>query len=112
MAPSTVYRYKVKAINDAGEAESSVLTLTATPAAIAQTVPDNRMWIGANTGGTGFSVQTPEKVGIQHLGNGRYRVSDVSINTGLRQVLSRRSFMLMARRPLLEVHQHPVLLTR
>jgi len=84
VAPSTIYRYKVKAVNDAGEAESSVLTLAATPAAVAQTIPDNRMWIGANSGvggATGFALQTPEKVGIQHLGNGRYRVSDVSINT-------------------------------
>ena len=82
VTPGATYKYKLRALNEAGETESAVLTPGgAIPATVAQTIPDNRSWSAQNSGVESYGTQTPKIVGIQHQGNGRYVVSDIIANS-------------------------------
>lgn len=81
VVPGATYKYKLKVLNDAGETESTVLSPSAIPSAIAQTVPDNRSWLAANSGTQSYPAEPTKVVGVQHLGNGRYSVTDAGLNT-------------------------------
>lgn len=77
--PSTSYQYRVFAVNDAGSSPFVQLSVV-TPASCLQNVPDNRSWSAVNAGETGLTIVNPAKtVGIKHLGNGQYQISDLGL---------------------------------
>ncbi|HEX8038561.1 MAG TPA: FG-GAP-like repeat-containing protein, partial [Chryseosolibacter sp.] len=87
LLPATSYTYRVKAKSAAGESAPSATISFTTPAACAQTIPENRSWSAINSGTESYSLLgSPVNVGIKHLGGGKYEISDLSLSlTGTSQ---------------------------
>src|SRR5690606_21568848 len=79
LQPSTTYSYRVKARNDAGSSPPSGTVTLTTLAHCEPDLPQNTTWV-ANTSGTeGYPpLGSPAEVSIRHVGDGKYRISDVA----------------------------------
>lgn len=79
--PGTTYTYRVKAKNAAGESAPGAAIVVTTPGSCIQTIPENRSWSAINSGTEGYTLlTTPKNVGIKHVGNGKYEISDLSLS--------------------------------
>lgn len=88
LSPNTTYTYRVKARNAAGDSPVSSTVMVTTLADCAQDVPENRSWSAINSGTEGYALLgAPVTVGVKHLGNGKYEISDLTLGlTGSSEV--------------------------
>ena len=78
--PNTTYTYRIKATNKAGESLPTSTVILTTLNICAQTIPDNRSWDAVNSGVESYTLISPaKKVGVKHLGGGKYEISDLSL---------------------------------
>lgn len=80
LEPGTTYTYRVKAKNAAGASAPTSTISVSTLATCTQDLPENRSWSGINSGSEGYALMAaPKTVGIKHVGNGKYEISDLSL---------------------------------
>ncbi len=79
LTPDTDYSIRIVAQSEAGTSAPTQVDILTDATVCSPTIPDNRSWSAVNSQESGFPAAGPKTVGIVHLGNGKYKVSDVGL---------------------------------